>query len=240
MVSVSTKKRMKAKLLIFLFTLAGLSALADDLSLKDGTVLHNVIVVSADAERMLIVHDGGGCQVYYKDLARDSLTEAQRNEIAVLMKEHVERTARIEQLRLEKEIFEKEQREKGLILFEGNWVSPAQQEEILANRKNILLEQERLKIELAKKEEELLQQQLETERARYLLNETERNVYYVGYSSSRSCWPRYVHRSDTASPCKTYGYVPRLRQKTYPSTCNTTGPFYTSRSTGAALKSFNR
>ncbi|RKX46125.1 MAG: hypothetical protein DRP64_03685 [Verrucomicrobia bacterium] len=72
---------------------------------------------------MLIVHDGGGCQVGYADLAPDSLSAQQRNTIEEKLTEYVDRKARREQLQLEQKAFEQAQRGKGLVLFEGNWMS---------------------------------------------------------------------------------------------------------------------
>jgi hypothetical protein len=166
-------------------------ALAEDLVAKDGTVYRNVTIVSADPERMLIVHDGGGCQVAYTDLAPNSLTAGQRKAIAAGLKDYVARNERMEQLRqkaeqrrIEQEKFEQAQREKGLVLFEGTWMKPADRQEILANRELDKIEQQRKLVELEKKRAELRQAQLATQQEEQRF-EAARNSHvtytYVGY-----------------------------------------------------------
>ena len=233
---------MKRPLMIILLV-AGLQTSADDLYTKDGSVYRNVRLVSADPVRMLIVYDGGGCQVNHADLKPETLTPALRKQIEELLVEHAALEKRREELRLAKEAFDLAQREKGLVQFEGEWMAPLEREKILLMREKEKLERERQQIELAKQKEELRRQELETERARDLLEGQPHAVQFVDYSSSHVRWPNHCNdRLPDPNACNTYGYVPKLRQRTYPSACNTwtSGPFYNTRSTSAHLNAFNR
>lgn len=154
--------------LILWITVSCLSAWAEDLTAKDGTVYRNVTIVSANPERMLIVHNGGGCQVEFKDLA-EALSVGQRRTVEEELRYYVERTERLERGRIEREAFETAQREKGLVEFEGGWVTPMQREEIVLNRAERKLELERKRVQLAKEMVELEKEQLQTEQARYLM-----------------------------------------------------------------------
>lgn len=219
-------------------------ACADNLYTREGSVYRNVKLVSADPERMLIVHDGGGCQVRHADLKPDSLSPGLRQQIERLLVEHAEHVERREELRLAKAEFEQRQREKGLIEFEGAWMAPTEREQILLMREKQRLERERAAVELARQKEELRKKKLETDRARYLLDaESDGYRYVKSYPVYYSYRPDHCDKPVVdPNDCKVYGYVPRLRQQTYPSTCNTynSGPFYNNRSTSAALKPFNR
>lgn len=164
------RERTMKNILIALLVASAVSAWAENLSAQDGKVYRNVTIVSADPERMLIVHDGGGCQVYFKDLVPDSLTAEQRTTVEEELKYHVTREKRMEQLRIEKEAFELMQREKGLIQFEGNWMTPADQQNLLAEREKQRLNLERLRVQLAKEKAALEKERLETEQARRALD----------------------------------------------------------------------
>jgi hypothetical protein len=172
---------MKTALLILLMMGSQL-ALAGELVLRDGTVYRNVVIISADPERMLVVHDGGGCQVEYAGLEQDSLTPVQRSQIEGFLKKHVERQARLEELRLEKEAFEQTQLAKGLIKFEGNWMTPADQHKILTMREVARLERERLALELEQKKIELRTAELKAREGDQLLQDRQSSsfIYYTG------------------------------------------------------------
>lgn len=180
----------------FIYSMIGLMAVlhagAAELETVAGTVFHNVTIISADPERMLIVHDGGGCQVDFKDLKTDSLTPEQRTKVEKELRYYTQRAKRQELIRLETEEFEAEQRQKGLVEFEGGWVTPLEREEILISREERKVELERKRVQLAKEKAELEKQQLQTEKARYLLEgESRRGTTYItyGYTSSfrRDC-----------------------------------------------------
>lgn len=208
------------KTLIFSVILfAGMLVGAENLSLSDGSQYRNVTIISADPVRMLIVHDGGGCQVEYTDLAPDALSEQQRKRVAIKLAEHVERTARIEQLKLEQKAFEQAQREKGLILFEDSWMKPADRQDILASRELDRLEQERLRVELEKQKLELRKAQQLAEQGDRLLKEPNRlsqiyyyrypvrGTYHCGCRDSRYCIhsSRYYRSGSWSSSCRTTG-----------------------------------
>ena len=180
---------MKTRLLIILIAAAGLSALADDLSLKDGTVLRNATVISADPERLLVVHDGGGCQVKHADLAADSLTPALKRTIEDSLRAHVERARRLEQARTERRVFEDNQRAKGFIEFEGEWMPPSEREKILQARKTAVLEREKLRVEIAKRQAELEEEELQTARARQLLEGDRNQSSITIYSGTSRHYP---------------------------------------------------
>ena len=172
--------------LVFLLLLTCRISVADVLSTKDGVVYKNVVIVSAQPERMLIVHDGGGCQVDFKDLVPDSLTTDQRKQVETFIRDYAERNARKEKLRMEREAFELTQREKGLDSFEGIWLTPVDRETILLKREKERLERERMELELAKEKVRLEKELLETEKAKYLLDgESSRDSYLIvgGFSS---------------------------------------------------------
>lgn len=202
-----------------------LTVAADNLTAKDGTVYRNVTIVSADPDRMLVVHDGGGCQVYFKDLADHSLTADQRKTVEEELRYYVKRTQRLEKIRAEQEAFELVQREKGRIEFEGGWVTPFEREEILLNREERKLELERKRIQLAKEKAQLEQELLQTEKARYLLEGESRRTTtftYGVYSSYRGdcIYPvPYRHKKHWAQP--------KTRHSTIRSGCNN-GIIYTS------------
>lgn len=174
-------------LLFILSALCGLSVAAENLTAKDGTVYHHVTIISADPDRMLIVHDGGGCQVDFKDLKPDSLTAEQRDKVESELRYYTLRSKRLDKIRLDTEVFKAEQRLKGLVEFEGGWVTPLEREEILIAREERKVELERKRVQLAKEKAELEKQQLQTEKARYLLEgESRRGTTYItyGYTSS--------------------------------------------------------
>ncbi|MDH3981770.1 MAG: hypothetical protein OES84_02590 [Kiritimatiellaceae bacterium] len=173
---------------------SGASVLAGQLRQKDGVVYKNVTIISADPVRMLIVHDGGGCQVNYLDLVPDSLTVEQRKAVEAGIREHVARSERLERFRIKQEAFELEQREKGLVSFEDNWMTPLQREEILANRESQRLERERLSLELATKKAELEKQKLLAEKAQREIEEQYHRTRYI------TTYSYYPSRSDCISP----------------------------------------
>jgi hypothetical protein len=159
---------------------------ADNLTTKGGKVYQNVTIVSANPERMLVVHDGGGCQVDFKNLADHSLTAEQRKTVEEELRYYVKRTERLERVRAEREAFEMAQREKGRVEFEGGWVTPMEREEILLNRAERKVELERKRVLLAKERAELEKELLQTERARNLLEgESRRGTTYVSYGYYR-------------------------------------------------------
>ena len=165
---------------------------AGTLLLKNGTELHHVTIISADPEQMLIVHDGGGCQVKYSELAPDSLSTEQRSLVETLLKKHVERQARLEELRIEKEVFEKAQLEKGLVLFEGNWMSPEERQQILTLREAAKLERERMTLALEKQKLELQQAELKAAEGDRLLGAPETRSTFITYTGRNwSSWRRY-------------------------------------------------
>jgi hypothetical protein len=177
---------------------------ADNLQLANGTVFKNVTIISADPDRMLIVHDGGGCQVDFKALIPDSLTTEQRMKVEEELSYYVLRTKRLEIIRLEAEEFAAAQRQKGLIEFEDGWVTPVQREEILQNREQSKLELERQRVVLAKERAALEKEQLQTEKARALLEgESQRGTTYFtyGYTSSfnRDCFYPMPYRHGRAN-----------------------------------------
>ncbi len=83
---------MKA-LLSILSALCCLTVAAENITAKDGTNYRNVTIISADPDRMLIVHDGGGCQVSYKDLLPDSLSADQRKTVEEELRYYVQRSS---------------------------------------------------------------------------------------------------------------------------------------------------
>jgi hypothetical protein len=168
-------------MLTVLFAIACVVVQADNLQTLSGQVYKNVTIISADPDRMLIVHDGGGCQVNFKDLKPDSLTSAQRTKVEEELEYFVQREKRLEKMRLETEEFEEAQRQNGLVAFEGGWVTPVQREEILQNREQNKLELERQRVALAKERAELEKEQLQTEKARYLLEGETRNTTVITY-----------------------------------------------------------
>lgn len=165
---------MKKRMIIIL--LCGIqAAFAEQLVTRDGITYEDVTIVSVDPERMLIVHNGGGCQVEYTALVPGSLTARQLKAIEMGLKDYVTRTARREEVRLEKETFALAQREKGLILFEENWMKPAERQEMMALRELQKLERERLHIELEKQKVELRQAQLLAEQEQLRRDESRKS-----------------------------------------------------------------
>ena len=192
---------------IVIFTLLCGSQLlfAADLETLDGTVFQNVTIISADPERMLIVHGGGGCQVEYADLAPGALSSQQRMAVEKGLKEYAERRIRLEQLRkkaemlrVEQKAFVRSQQEKGLILFEGDWMKPVDKQEVLASRELGRLERERLSVELALQKAELRKEQLLVEQEQQRLNEHRRSsqisFYYSYPSRSLGCGCSHLDR----------------------------------------------
>lgn len=184
---------MKALMFILLFS-AGF-VFADDLLTKEGTVYENVTIISADPVRMLIVHDGGGYQLKYTDLAEGTLSSNQKSAIADGLKEYAQREIRIEDARAAAEIaradheaFEQAQRERGLIQFEDAWMTPQDRQDILAGRELDRLKQERLAVELEKEKADLRRSQLlaEQEQAHLITYEQPRTIVYSSYYPSRS------------------------------------------------------
>ncbi len=184
---------MKKLILIALMCISQISV-SENLVTLDGTVYKNATIISADPERMLIVHDGGGCQVEYADLA-GPLSAEQRKTVEEELKVYAERQVRMERLRQEaeakrvaQEAFVQAQRDKGLILFEGDWMKPADRQEILAARELDRIEQEQVLMELEKQKAELRKEQLMAEQERQRLEEyrrSRRTYYYYSYPSSR-------------------------------------------------------
>ncbi|MDF7800673.1 hypothetical protein P4C99_14440 [Pontiellaceae bacterium B1224] len=146
---------MKKTILCIIFLVSALHAGAADLQTSSGVVFKNVTIISADPDRMLIVHDGGGCQVEFKDLKPDSLTVEQRSKVEEELRYYTQRSKRLEKIRLETEEFEAEQLQKGLVEFEGGWVTPLERENILIAREERKVELERKRIQLAKEKAEL-------------------------------------------------------------------------------------
>jgi hypothetical protein len=183
------------KLLIIALLCWHQMASAENLVRRDGTVYRNVTIISANPERMLIVHDGGGCQVEYVDLA-GVLSAGQRKSVEEGLKVYAARKVRLEQLRkeaeikrLEEEAFARKQQERGLVLFEGAWMKPVDRQELLAARELARLERERISVELEKQKAELQKAQYLAEQERQRLNEYRRSSsisFYYSYPSSRS------------------------------------------------------
>ena len=175
-------------LLILTILCAAQGLFAESVMTLDSTVYRNVTIVSANLERMLIVHDAGACQVEYTELASGTLSPEQRKTIESKLTEYIERTARIEKFQLEKEEFELAQREKGLIQFEDSWMKPLERDEMLAGRELLKLEKERLYLELEMKKAELRKEQVLAEQGDRLLEPPSRS--YIIYSSglSRGRW----------------------------------------------------
>lgn len=179
---------------------------ASQLVANDGTVFQNVIIISADPVRMLIVHDGGGCQVEYSDLAPNTLSSQQRETVAVKIAEYVERQAKYEQLKLEQKTFEQAQRGKGLILFEDNWMKPAEREDMLARRELKKLERERLLLELELQKAELRQERALAEQNERLLEPPRQtSSYYYGYYRPCRSRPEHHKHGGRVSGCGTTG-----------------------------------
>jgi hypothetical protein len=203
---------MKNLLIIILVCVSG-RLFADDLLLRDGAILQNVTIISADPVRMLIAHDGGGCQVKYTDLASNVLSAQQRATMESKLEEYVERRARIDQYQLEKKIFEQGQLEKGLILFEDHWMSPAERQELLVQREKKSLELEKLRLELAKEKVELQKQELLARQGDQLL-EPPRSSYFFyssGHVGNRWCGyghPGYSWRSNKRGTWNSIGRTP--------------------------------
>lgn len=174
------------KLLILLAVLVGQQlAGAEDMTLLDGTVLRNVTIISADPERVLLVHDGGGMQVEYGRLKR--ITPSQRVEIESLLTKYAERQEDREALRLQREQFEQAQLEKGLVQFEGNWITPAERQRILTLREVARLERQRMKIELAQEKVELKQAELKARQGDELLEGPGESIIF----NTGRTWPSY-------------------------------------------------
>ncbi len=170
------------KRLIFLIVFCAVSANADDLTLRDGTVYRNVTIISSDPVQMLIAHDGGGCQIRFDALVPDSLTAEQRAKVETGLKEYAERQARLEKLRIERETFELAQQAKGLVKFEDAWMTPLEREQLIAKREQQRLEIERRRLELATEQAQLRKEKLEAEKAARELEEQWRRSRYITYS----------------------------------------------------------
>lgn len=179
--------------------------IADNMTTLDGTVFRNVVIISADPVRMLIVHDGGGCQIDFVDLVPDSLTPRQRREVEAGIREYTGRKAKMERLRLEKETFELAQRKKGLVPFEDGWMTPAEKQELLARRELHQLERERLRLELEEKKAERRKQELLARKGDELLTPPRQSyfLYSSGYYSSTWCGCHPALNCNHSS--KTYG-----------------------------------
>jgi hypothetical protein len=160
-----------------------MAAVADDLPLKDGSVLRNVSIISAEPARMLIVHDGGGEYVAYSNLATNALTAAARAEVERLVRIHVERQARLEEARAIKDAEDRSMRQGGFVMFEGYWMQPADIEVILQTRRTAALEREKIRLEIAKNQAEL---DAQNARARQLLDaNSSRGSIFIQTGSSR-------------------------------------------------------
>ena len=213
---------MKKTLVFLLFAALNVTA-AEMLRLQNGTVYKNVIIITAEPERMLIAHDGGGCQVNYAALVPDSLTKTQREAIEQGLRDYADREIKREQLkqgqaalRLAEAEFANAQRAKGLILFEDSWMKPADRQEILALRALDRLELERRKVEIAKEKAALQKELRLAEQERQALEAQSRNRTTYIYTSrplySRHpsyCAPTY-RRSNSRNTNK-------CTQKTYSS-----------------------
>ena len=198
---------MKKTLVFLLFAVLNVNA-AEMLRLQNGTVFKNVIIIGAEPERMLIAHDGGGCQVNYAALVPDSLTKTQREAIEQGLRDYADREIKREELKLEQATlrlaeaeFAEAQRAKGLILFEDSWMKPADRQEIMALRELDRIALERQEVELAK-EKAVLQKELflaEQERLALEAQSRNRTTYIYTSYSSHSRHPSYcapTHRKD--------------------------------------------
>lgn len=178
-------------LMIIALCCASQLVFAEDLRTKEGTVYKDVTILSANPARLMIVHAGGGCQVEYANLDSDTLSETQWEAIEEGLKVSSARTLRMEQLqrtaeelRVKQENFKEEQLDKGLILFEGHWMKPADRQELMANRALQRMEQERLSIQLEKEKAEL-------RRAQYLAEQEKQRL--VEYQKSRRSFSYYSY-----------------------------------------------
>ncbi len=202
------------KVLYILALTLGFSSIADDLTVKDGAVYRNVTIISVNPDQMLIVHDGGGCQVKFKDLIPHSLTAEQRQKVEEELQYYTKRQARIEKAAAERKAFADTQRAKGLIEFEGTWMTPLEKEELLMNREERKLDLERQRLQLAKEQAALEKERLETARARYLLEgdkSRRSSTITVGYFSSFHRTRGYWHPYDRSRLCgDKHGYHPAI------------------------------
>jgi len=197
---------MKAWIGIFII-LGCCLAQAENLQLKNGSVLKNTTIISADPERMLIVHDGGGQQIEYAELERNSITPAQRVKIEGLLKKYAERKRKRQELLLQQQAFEKAQMEKGLVLFEGNWMSPADRQQLLTLREVARLEQQRMKLELAQEKIELKKAELKARQGDELLDGPAKSIIF----NTGRTWPSYGGHGRVYAPHWTGRRRPPLR-----------------------------
>lgn len=160
---------------------------AEDMTLLDGSVLKNVTIISADAERLLLVHDGGGQQIEYAQLK--AITPAQRVKIESLLKKYAERKEKREELLFQQKAFEQTQLEKGLVKFEDNWITPSERQQILTLREVARLERERMQIELAQQKVELRQAELEAQQGDELLSGPSSRSSFIYYTGRN--WPAF-------------------------------------------------
>lgn len=167
---------MKTIIIILAIVATCESLMASSLTTKNGTVYQNVSIISADLDRMMIVHSGGGCQIEYTDLAPDALSSEQRETLEEKLTEHLERKTKAEQIRLARETFVQEQRDKGLIQFEGEWITPEQRKEILALRDLKEKEQIQRQAKLDQKRLELRRQEVELQQQKLALKQKERQL----------------------------------------------------------------
>jgi hypothetical protein len=210
---------MKMTLVFLLFAVLNVTA-AESLRLQDGTVYKNVIIIGANPEKMLVAHDGGGCQVNYEALAPDSLTQTQRESIEQGLRVYADREFRREALkqeqaalRLTEAEFAEAQRTKGLILFEDQWMKPADRQEVMALRALDRLELERQKLEIAKEEAVLQKELLLAERERQALEAQSRNETTYIYTSG----PSYSRHPSYCAPTYQKGKSRHTNQRTYSS-----------------------
>ncbi|QBG47937.1 hypothetical protein EGM51_11210 [Verrucomicrobia bacterium S94] len=195
------------KNLLIVFAMFCSAAGAESLQLRDGTVFRNAEIISASPDHMLIVHDGGGSQVYFRDLVADSLSAAQREKVKVELQRYAARQARVTEAEARRSAFELAQREKGLIEFEGNWMTPQEKEELLQRREEHRLDLEKQRIQLAREQAVLEREKIDTDRARSLLNgESRRRTTTItyGYSTSyrRDCFYRYRKPAHYGKPAR--------------------------------------
>ncbi|MDZ8119454.1 hypothetical protein [Pontiella agarivorans] len=210
-------------LFIVLMLLCGVAG-AGQLQLQDGTVFRNVAIISARPDHMLIVHDGGGSQIYFKDLTADSLSAAQWEKVKTELQRYEAQQARL----AEAEARRSAQREKGLIQFEGTWMSPQEKEELLHRRAEQRLQLEKQRIQLARERAALEREKIDTARARYLLGEESHRRTTISYGYSTSCRGDFFYRSMKSAPVKSPHRRNRIirTEKNNPYICTDTAAFY--------------
>jgi len=147
---------MNRRAFIFAVSMLAFTVGADDLMLLDGRVLQEVAVVAANEERLLIAYAGGGLQVRRDEVDWTQLTEALKEDIrleeqatARRRAERAVRAAEQEALRREEAAFAAEQRARGLVFYEGEWMSVEAKDQLLLKREEarLVLEKEQRELE---------------------------------------------------------------------------------------------